>query len=128
MKKVEYSGGCLCGHIRFIATGEAGNPHTCSCSMCQQHSGGLTLCWIEFPKAAVHWNGPGGVPSVFRSSDYSSRAFCSQCGSSLGAIDDGPTVGLLLGNFDSKNKKNLRPVSHSFISSRPRWWKIDTQS
>ncbi|PHM39006.1 ribulose phosphate epimerase [Xenorhabdus mauleonii] len=128
MKKLEYSGGCLCGYIRFTAAGEVGDPHTCSCSMCQQHSGALTLCWVEFPKAAVHWNGPGGTPSLFRSSDYSSRAFCPQCGSSLGAIDDGPTVGLLLGNFDSKNRKSLHPVSHSFVSSRPHWWKIDIHS
>ncbi|KHD28886.1 hypothetical protein LH67_07205 [Xenorhabdus nematophila] len=40
-------------------------------------------------------------PSLYRSSEYSRRAFCSQCGSSLGAIDDGPTVGLILGNVDN---------------------------
>jgi hypothetical protein len=68
--------------------------------MCQKHSGSLALCWVEFPKDAVQWVGEGGFPSLYRSSDHSSRAFCNKCGSSLGAIDDEPTVGLILGNFD----------------------------
>lgn len=126
MSEREYHGGCLCGHIRFIARGEAHHrPHTCSCTMCQRHSGALTLPWVEFDKDAVEWTGPGGIPALYRSSDFSSRAFCPVCGSSLGAIDDGPIVGLLLGNFDKKGSKTLRPVSHSYQSSRPRWWKVN---
>ncbi|MEX0445486.1 GFA family protein [Xenorhabdus sp. SGI246] len=114
----EYRGGCLCGNIRFIATGIPVNPHTCSCTMCQKHSGALMLCWVEFPKNSIQWIGKGGFPSLYRSSDYSSRAFCSQCGSSLGAIDDGPTVGLILGNFDDHEQKALIRLSHSYQSSR----------
>ncbi len=41
-----YKGGCLCGRIRFSATGEPRFPHTCSCGQCQRHSGSLTLCWV----------------------------------------------------------------------------------
>ncbi|NRH41654.1 MULTISPECIES: GFA family protein [unclassified Pseudomonas] len=127
MKVTVHTGGCLCGRIRFSAKGEPRFPHTCSCSMCQRHSGSLTLCWVEFDKADVEWTGEGGMPALYRSSKQSSRAFCPTCGSSLGAIDDAPTVGLLLGCFDAKGDKALRPTSHSFTSSRPRWWKINPQ-
>jgi hypothetical protein len=34
------------------------------------------------------------------------------CGSSIGAIDDQPTVALLLGAFDSTNSKELAATSH----------------
>lgn len=118
-----YEGGCLCGHIRFVATTAPEKPHTCSCRMCQKHSGALTLCWVEFPKASIRWNGKGGTPALYRSSDYSSRAFCPKCGSTLGAVDDAPTVGLILGSFDSNSRKALVPTYHSFAGSRPRWWK-----
>ncbi|RBJ77842.1 GFA family protein [Pseudomonas sp. MWU12-2534b] len=117
-----YQGGCLCGQIRFEARGPAANPHTCSCKLCQRHSGALTVAWVEFPRERVTWTGPGGAPATFRSSDYSSRAFCSQCGSSLGAIDDEPCIALLLGTFDSNNRKALMPTHHSFKSERPDWW------
>lgn len=112
-----YLGGCLCGNIRFTAMGEPKKPHTCSCKMCQRHSGALTQTWVEFDSEQVSWNGPGGKPSTWRSSDYSSRSFCSVCGSTLGAIDDDPIVALVLGSFDSPNQKELKPKSHSYQSN-----------
>jgi hypothetical protein len=120
-----YEGGCLCGNIRFKATGPALKPHTCSCKMCQRHSGALTLTWVEFPENSVTWNGPGGKPSVYKSSKWSNRAFCSKCGSSLGAIDNAPTVALILGVFDSANRKELAPTVHSYVGGRPKWWHVD---
>jgi len=119
-----YEGGCLCGQIRFRATGPVGWPHTCSCRMCQRHSGALTLAWAEFPRDRVQWTGPGGAPATWRSSDKSSRAFCPTCGSTLGAIDDGPVVALVIGSFDAPNRKALAPVGHSYVSRRPRWWHV----
>lgn len=118
-------GGCLCGNIRFSAKAPVLKPHTCSCRLCQRHSGAVTLVWVEFPKASVSWVGPGGAPSTYRSSDGSSRAFCSVCGSTLGAIDDEPIVALLVGNFDKTNRKDLMPLTHSYKSRRPKWWRVD---
>jgi hypothetical protein len=117
-----FSGGCLCGHIRFEAMPPAHKPHTCSCKMCQRHTGALTIAWVEFPTAAVRWTGPGSEPAKYRSSAGSSRAFCPRCGSTIGAIDDKPTIALVVGTFDAPISKTLLPVSHAFKSSAPRWW------
>ncbi|EMF8046637.1 GFA family protein [Serratia marcescens] len=121
-----YNGGCLCGHIRFQAHGLPGNPHSCCCDFCRRHSGAPTLCWVEFPRQAVEWNGPGGIPALYRSSPYSSRAFCPRCGSTLGAIDDEPTVALTTGSFDRADLPELRPTSHAFADVCPEWWRIDS--
>jgi hypothetical protein len=118
-------GGCLCGAVRFEATGPALKPHTCSCKTCQRHTGALTACWVEFPREAVVWTGTGGRPATYRSSDFSSRAFCPACGSTLGAIDDKPVVALLLGAFDKPAAKELRPTAHSYRGGRPRWWRVE---
>ncbi len=117
-----YKGGCLCGDIRFEAMGPPLKPHSCSCKMCQRHSGAVTLHWVEFPAENVRWTGPSGKPGTWRSSDYSSRAFCKNCGSTLGAIDDKPVVALTLGAFDSNNRQELAPAYHSFRAKRPKWW------
>lgn len=117
-----YDGGCLCGAIRFRASGTPGRPHTCSCAMCRRHSGALSVAWVEFPREAVAWIGPGGPPSTWRSSPGSSRAFCPRCGSTLGAIDDAPVVALVTGAFDKPHLKALAPTYHTFVSRRPRWW------
>ena len=120
-----YEGGCLCGSIRFAARAPALKPHTCSCKMCQRHTGSLTAAWVEFPSEMVAWTGPGGRPRTWRSSDYSSRAFCPTCGSSLGAVDDKPVVALLLGCFDSSGARALKPTAHSYKTGRPRWWHVE---
>lgn len=93
--------------------------------MCQRHSGSLTLTWVEFPKDKVTWTGPGGTPATYRSSKISSRAFCPKCGSTLGAIDDGPIVALATGAFDKPTLVSLKPAGHSYKGGRPRWWHVD---
>lgn len=117
-----YSGGCLCGSIRFEAAKPALKPHTCSCKYCQRHTGSLTAAWVEFPADKVNWTGEGGKPTLFRSSDYSSRAFCSHCGSSIGAIDDEPVIALLLGCFDDNRRPEFEPEYHSYADMQPDWW------
>lgn len=95
--------------------------------MCQRHTGALTAAWVEFPRQAVTWTGPAGAPTVYRSSDYSSRSFCPTCGSTLGAIDDKPVIAMLLGAFDAPNRKELMPTFHSYRAGRPKWWHIETK-
>lgn len=119
--KTTLSGGCLCGDIRFQATSPR-NIHSCSCDICQKHTGAQTAVWLEFAAENVEWIGKGGKPVIYRSSDYSSRAFCSKCGSSLGAIDDEPTVALLTGVLDEPSQLALQLEYHSFVDLAPAWW------
>ncbi|WP_159816658.1 GFA family protein [Cyanobium sp. Copco_Reservoir_LC18] len=128
MKPRAFEGGCLCGAIRFRATGAPVKPHTCSCAICRRHSGALTLSWVEFPAASVAWIGPGGRPATWRSSAFSSRAFCSTCGTTIGAIDDDPVVALATGAFDKPHLKDLAPTAHSYVSRRPRWWHVAAEA
>lgn len=119
-----YHGGCLCGAIRFEAEGPIAQPHSCSCRMCQRHSGALTAIWVELPQERLRWTGPRGTPRGFRSSSTSSRAFCPDCGSSLGALDDNGTIALLLGAFDTPHYKEFAAGAHSYITPRPKWWQV----
>lgn len=127
-RKDLWTGGCLCEAVRFEAEGEPLKPHTCSCRMCQRHTGALTALWVEFPKDAVRWTGSGGAPATFRSSPHSSRAFCATCGSSIGAIDDAPVVALHVGIFDAPRRKALAPLGHSYRSGLPDWWPLGRPS
>jgi hypothetical protein len=123
-----FTGGCLCGAVRFEVRGAPSNPHACSCKMCQRHTGAPTSVWVEFPRADVRWTGPAGAPRTWRSSPMSSRAFCAICGSSLGAVDDAPVIALLVGTFDAIDRKALSPKSHSYRSGRPRWWRVEVDA
>ncbi len=124
-KSTRYTGGCLCGATRFEARGIAKYPHTCSCTQCRRHTGAFTVAWVEFDKDEIQWTGKAEMPATYRSSAGSSRAFCKTCGTSLGAIDDAPTIALLLGVFDKPNSKELRPTKHSYRGQRPKWWCVE---
>lgn len=127
-EKELYTGGCLCGAIRFEAKAPAMRPHACSCKMCQRHSGAVSTLWVEFPKDSVTWIGDDGEPAKYRSSEKSSRAFCPKCGSTLGSIDDAPVVALLIGVLDNMNSVQLIPASHSFSDGLPRWWHFEYEN
>lgn len=120
---LKLSGGCLCGFIRFTAINPS-SPHSCSCDMCQKHTGCHTAVWIEFDSADVEWTAEGEAPSLFRSSAASSRAFCARCGTSVGAIDDSQVTALLSGIFDNNQRDLFSPSSHSFQDMKPEWWRI----
>ncbi|MGX5727025.1 GFA family protein [Metapseudomonas otitidis] len=111
MGDLTFTGGCLCGAIRFSArlSEHDVSVHTCSCLTCQRHSGSLTLCWLELPKAAITWTGPDGEPARYRSSAQSSRAFCRHCGSTLGALDDGDTLACCSAASTTTTTPRLRP-------------------
>lgn len=119
---MKLSGGCLCGFISFTAVNPS-SSHSCSCDICQKHSGCQTTVWLEFHSDDVEWTGEGGVPSLFRSSASSSRAFCGRCGTSVGAIDDSPVIALLSGIFDHNERDLFSPQSHSFEDMKPEWWR-----
>ena len=119
---IKLSGGCLCGFVKFTAANPS-SAHTCSCDICQKHSGCQTAVWLEFDSEEVEWTGEGGMPSLFRSSATSSRAFCSRCGSSVGAIDDTLVTALLSGVFDQNKHALFSPQSHSFEDMKPEWWR-----
>ncbi|PRD13672.1 GFA family protein [Pantoea coffeiphila] len=119
---MKLSGGCLCGFIRFTAINPS-KPHSCSCDICQKHTGCQTAVWIEFDSGDVEWTEGGGTPSMFRSSTASSRAFCDRCGTSLGSIDDTQITALLSGIFDQNERAFFSPSSHSFQDMKPEWWR-----
>lgn len=89
------TGGCLCGAVRFIATGEPLRVGVCHCLDCRKHHGAPFWAGAIFPLAAVRITGETRA--------YSGRHFCPVCGSSVFARS-GHEVELHLGAFDAPNR------------------------
>ena len=120
---VIYKGGCLCGSIRYSISGSPTFPHYCTCRMCQKWSGAPVVAWADFPLAALVWDGPGGPPATYRSSPEVQRGFCSTCGGTIFALDDGSsTICITLSTLDDPD--SVVPASQSFPESAPRWLRL----
>ena len=49
----EYTGGCLCGDVRIVATGRPYRVGLCHCLDCRKHHGALFHASAIFPQDAV---------------------------------------------------------------------------
>lgn len=72
-------GTCLCGTVSVVAEDHK-NMTACHCGMCRRWSGGPMLS--VHCGSNVQFDGGDSV-SVFRSSEWAERAFCSKCGTHL---------------------------------------------
>lgn len=77
---IELTGRCLCGAVTFKA--QVAEPHVgaCHCAMCRRWGSGPFLevdCGT-----GVSYEGAENI-SVYSSSEWAERGFCSKCGSNL---------------------------------------------
>lgn len=117
MAEQTHSGGCLCGAVRYVATGEPINVRVCHCRLCQRAIGAAFNARALFAVPKVEIAGPVGVVN---SSDDIERGFCKSCGTtiyskraSLGAM------GLTFGSLDDPDR--FRPAEHIWVSSKQAW-------
>lgn len=78
--EIERKGSCLCGVVRIAIQTTSNSVDACHCSMCRKWGGGPLLA-IECGNK-VRFDGADNI-TVFSSSDWAERGFCSKCGSHL---------------------------------------------
>ena len=76
-----YSGKCMCGAVSYEIAAEKHQVGTCHCSMCRRWTGGIYIS-IGAEPHEITFKGADAL-TVFQSSDWAERAFCSKCGSSM---------------------------------------------
>ena len=78
---MSWTGGCLCGAIRYEADVADTENWYCHCRMCQKAAGSVVATSAIVPKARLRIT--QGEPKFYRSSRFVERGFCSNCGSPL---------------------------------------------
>jgi hypothetical protein len=106
----QFTGGCLCGNVRVVATGLPYRVGLCHCRDCRKHHGALFHASAIFPETAVTITG--------ETRDYDGRFFCPRCGSPVYARS-GDEVEINLGSLDDSD--DLRPTYELFSGSRESW-------
>ena len=94
------SGRCMCGAVRFTATGALDAYRACACDMCRRLTGSkFYSVWVR--RSSVEIEGADHI-RTHQSSDWAERGFCGTCGSVLwyGPTDGRDAMGLSLGLFD----------------------------
>ena len=116
-----YEGGCLCGKIRWRASGKELYATNCHCRQCNKHTGAAFGTGVGFKPGNVTW--VNEEPTFYQSSPNAKRGFCSRCGSSVSwhYLDD--EIALLIGSFD--HPEEIQPSAHMMTEKLLPWLKID---
>lgn len=89
------TGGCLCGKVRFTASGRPYRVGLCHCLDCRKHHGALFHASAIFPGTSVIVIGETHA--------YAGRHFCPACGSSVFSRSD-DEIEINLGSLDAPDQ------------------------
>jgi hypothetical protein len=123
-EKVNRTGGCMCGAVRYEARGEPFSVAHCHCHSCRKHTGAPVVTLAGYLKEQVSFSGT--ERSFYESSPGALRSCCRQCGSPLTWEGDGgdlgPIIELHLSTFDEP--EGVVPTAHAFYPERLPWFDI----
>jgi hypothetical protein len=123
--KIPFTGGCVCGAIRYEATGEPISMFNCHCRDCQRTSGGAFSAVVYVPAKAFKIT--KGTPYYYSTTSgmvgHNKRGFCPECGSRLfgGATDEGQ--GILAASLDDPTL--FKPELNMWTSDAQPWDPMD---
>ncbi len=121
-----FSGGCLCGKIRYASTADPVMTAVCHCTHCQKQAGSAYSVIVGVPQPALKVTGTlkdyvdkgeSGLPVH--------RNFCPECGSPvLTVVDAMPQLTFVkAGTLDDTS--TLNPTMEIFCSSAQAWTRND---
>jgi hypothetical protein len=120
--KTRYTGGCLCGAVRYEAEGEPLYAGYCYCADCRKASGSGFIPFMGFSSTAVRFS---GETRQFRSRSFRGtdavRNFCPVCGGLVfgGVVGQDTSHTLYAGTLDEPSA--FQPKVALFARDRPAW-------
>jgi hypothetical protein len=117
-----YTGGCLCGALRYQADGEPRMTGHCYCDDCRRASGSGFIPFMGFPSSAVRFSGESRmfVSKSARGGD-AVRNSCPVCSSLVfgGQIGKDDSFTIYAGSLDDPSL--FHPKIAIFTRNRPPW-------
>jgi hypothetical protein len=119
MDAIRYSGGCLCGAVRYEASGAVSNLCYCHCASCRRAAGAPMVAWGSFARSA--WRVARGALTEFHSSPAVTRGFCGACGTTLTYSHEarGGEIDVALATLDEPAR--LAPRMHIWVGDKLPW-------
>ena len=113
-------GGCRCGAIRFLISGEPNRVVVCHCEDCRRSVGAQSVAWLILSKA--NYTISSGSPVAHASSPEVERTFCGSCGTSLtySHSNSPERIDVTVASLDDPGR--FPPTKTSFESERIRWY------
>jgi hypothetical protein len=117
------SGSCLCGTVRYEATGPFNQMVSCHCSMCRKQHGSGFATYVSVPADRFRWLAGEEAIMGYQSSEQGTRYNCKVCGSVVPMMM--PSHGLaVLPAGPLEGELGITPQAHIFVGSKAPWHTI----
>ena len=117
-----YTGGCLCGAVRYEARGEPTSQGYCFCGDCRKASGSGFIAFLMFPAHALRFAGET-KPSIVKSARGTDavRNHCASCGSLVfgGTVGKDNAHSIYAGSLDKPSL--FQPTIALFMRDKADW-------
>ena len=120
--ETRYSGGCLCGSLRYEAEGEPLSMGYCYCADCRKASGSGFIPFMGFASSAVRFSGETlTFTSKAANGGDAVRNSCRICGSLVfgGRVVKDDSFTIYAGTLDDPSR--FYPRTAIFTRNRPPW-------
>ncbi len=118
-----WTGGCLCGAVRYRLESEPFDAGWCHCRTCQLNSGSPAMVFATVPLEDYRFETGETAVRRVKSSSFGHRAFCGECGTPLYTHVEPDTLDFSVATLDEPAR--VTPGFHIFWSSRLPWAQAD---
>lgn len=121
----EVRGSCLCGTVRFVATGAPKWFRFCHCGRCRKARAAAHASNLVMPADGVRFLAGETALVSYKLPDarFFTQVFCGTCGSPMPFIDRNRDLGVVpAGSLD--DDPGSRPTEQIFVGSKAPWYEI----
>lgn len=120
-----FTGGCLCGKVRYVCEGEPAMAGHCHCVDCRRSSGSGHSSHLAVPEPTVRIDGDVTIyASPADSGAMVSRAFCPTCGAPIYSTNSGMPDLVFLRASSLDDPEVFAPQMVVYASRAPSWDQI----
>jgi hypothetical protein len=117
-----FSGGCLCGAVRYICDAEPMMAGHCHCEDCRRTSGSGHSSHLVVPEASVALTGEvKGYQRPSDSGNLVTRAFCPNCGAPIFSKNSAMPGMLFLRASSLDDLEIFQPQMHVYATRAASW-------
>jgi hypothetical protein len=118
----QIAGGCLCGKVRYSASGDPAFVGVCHCRDCQKFTGSAFAVVVGVPKPAFSLQGMVSTYSKTGDTGKSiQRQFCPECGSSIADEADALLGVVMISSGTLDDPGWVKPATQIYCDSAQPW-------
>ena len=118
----DFTGGCLCGAVRYACSGEPAMAGHCHCEDCRRSSGSGHSSHLAVPEVSVRLDGEvRGYARAADSGHMVTRYFCPTCGAALYSMNDAMPGMIFLRASSLDDLEVFKPQMHVYVSRAASW-------